>query len=64
MKTREEMLAAIDEIVREAEASGFTFIAAIDSREITTIAATGNKMTRLGMAHVMCHLLSKDCKVA
>lgn len=62
MKTREEMIAAIDEIVKEAEASDFTFVAGIDADGLTTIVATGNNLTRLGMAHVMRDCIKNDIK--
>jgi hypothetical protein len=53
MKTREEIVAAINEISSEAAQSGFTFCAGLDAEGVVLIVSVGNYLTVIGLADWM-----------
>lgn len=53
MKTREEFKTAINEMVFEAEKSGFTLCIGLEAEEITMIAGQGSRPAMLGLTQVM-----------
>jgi hypothetical protein len=60
MKTREEFKAAINEMLQEAEKSGFTLCIGFDAEGVTILAAQGNRPTMLGLTDAMHHQFFTD----
>jgi len=63
MKTREEIVAAIMEISREASLNDFTFCAMLDAEEIATLVQIGRPHVAVGLCanlqHSLLHKIEK-----
>jgi hypothetical protein len=60
MKTREEFKKAINEMLFEAEKSGFTLCIGFDAEGIAMIAGQGNRPAMLGLAQLMSQQFLSD----
>lgn len=60
MKTPEELKLALEEVSKEAVASGFVFCASLNTGERTMVFTSGNRLTSIGMMEMLYKFLIKE----